>query len=339
MSASVSETPHHGGRVRVVGALSYRCDVEQDSVGDRPADEGTTIDGVAVLGSLSPSRAGDFLTCPLLYRFRTIDRLPEPLSPVAVRGTLVHKVLELLFDDPAPHRTLERAHALLGPSWEALIDDEPEVEQLFVDDPRSREAWWESCHQSLARYFDLEDPRRLEPAERELYVEALLASGLLLRGYVDRLDVAADGRVRVVDYKTGRSPAEAFEAQALFQMKFYALVLWRLHGRVPAARRLIYLGNAETLTYEPDIDSLRATERKVEAVWAAIRRAEADGEWNPSPSGWCRSCAHQAMCPAYGGQPPPLPTPPGQQEPQCDASTVEASPDAVAPGRQGGPAR
>ena len=27
--------------------------------------------------SLSPSRAADFKTCPLLYRFRTIDRIPE----------------------------------------------------------------------------------------------------------------------------------------------------------------------------------------------------------------------------------------------------------------------
>ena len=57
----------------------------------------------------------------------------------------------------------------------------------------------------LDRYFTLEDPRRLEPAERELYVETLLDSKLLLRGFVDRLDVAPDGAIRVVDYKTGGS--------------------------------------------------------------------------------------------------------------------------------------
>ncbi|HET6187434.1 MAG TPA: recombinase RecB, partial [Trebonia sp.] len=28
--------------------------------------------------TLSPSRAGDFMTCPLLYRFRVIDKIPEP---------------------------------------------------------------------------------------------------------------------------------------------------------------------------------------------------------------------------------------------------------------------
>ena len=43
--------------------------------------------------ALSPSRAADFMVCPLLYRFRVIDRLPSPPSHAAARGTLVHAVL------------------------------------------------------------------------------------------------------------------------------------------------------------------------------------------------------------------------------------------------------
>lgn len=39
---------------------------------------GTIVDGVEVLGALSPSRAADFKTCALKYRLRMIDRLPEP---------------------------------------------------------------------------------------------------------------------------------------------------------------------------------------------------------------------------------------------------------------------
>ena len=59
----------------------------------------------------------------------------------------------------------------------------------------------------MDRYFTLEDPPRLEPAERELCVEAVLPSGLRLRGYIDRLDVAPAGEMRIVDYKTGSAPA------------------------------------------------------------------------------------------------------------------------------------
>ena len=269
----------------------------------------TKVDGVNVLGAISPSRAGDFIACPLLYRFRAIDRLPEPPSSDAVRGTVVHKVLEDLFDLPATERTVERARDMLLPAWQALLELEPRVAELFVDDEARLDPWLTSCRRVLDRYFTLEDPTRLEPAEREVYVEALLESKLLLRGFIDRLDVSPDGLVRVVDYKTGRSPDPAFEAKALFQMKFYALVIWRTRGVVPAMLQLIYLGNAELVRYIPEEADLLATERKVVAVWEAIKRAEEAGDWRPNPGRICDWCSHQALCPAFGGTPPPLPEP------------------------------
>jgi putative RecB family exonuclease len=170
------------------------------------------VDGVEVVGALSPSRAADFMTCPLLYRFRTVDRLPEPFSVDAVRGTLVHKVLEDLFSLPAEERTPERARAMLVPTWEAFVEDDPRLADMFAEAQAGPAGpgfleWVRSGWEVLDRYFELEDPRRLEPAERELYVETLLDSKLLLRGYVDRLDVAPDGAIRVVDYKSGKAPA------------------------------------------------------------------------------------------------------------------------------------
>ena len=256
--------------------------------------------------SLSPSRAGDFLTCPLLYRFRVIDRLPEPPSSAAVRGTLVHAVLEHLFDEPAPGRTPQAARALVEPEWTRLIAEEPELASLF-DGDAERVAWLEEACVMLDRYFTLEDPRRIEPASRELCVEADLQSGLRLRGYIDRLDVAPGGEIRIVDYKTGTAPPEEFEARALFQMRFYALAVWRARGQVPALLQLLYLGNGEIVRYSPDESDLLATERKIEALWQAIERAHVRRDWRPRPGRICEWCAHQAICPAFGGTPPPLP--------------------------------
>jgi len=268
---------------------------------------GTPVDGVDVIGSLSPSRAGDFLACPLLYRFRTIDKLPEPFSPAAVRGTVVHKVLEDLFDLPAATRTPARAGDMLQPAWEAILEQEPEIAEMFGAEGPEIGSWLASCHEALDRYFSLEDPTRLEPAERELYVETVLDSKLLLRGFIDRIDVAPSGAIRVVDYKTGQAPHEAYEAKALFQMRFYALVLWRTRGVVPAMLQLVYLGSGELLQYTPDERDLLATERKVEAIWKAISTARETGDWRARKSALCSWCAHQALCPEFGGTPPPLP--------------------------------
>ena len=268
-----------------------------------------------VLGSLSPSRAGDFMTCPLLFRYRTIDRLPQSPSSAATRGTVVHSVLERLFDLPAGERTLEAAAGLLRPEWDRLVEAEPEVAGLF-EDAESLTTWLESARELLAGYFALEDPTRLEPAERERLVEVVLPGGLRLRGIVDRLDRAPTGEVRICDYKTGRSPTEMFEGKALFQMKFYALVHWRTTGVVPRLLQLMYLGDREVLRYSPDEADLRATERKLLALWTAIERATQLRDFPPRPSKLCDWCDHQALCPSFGGTPPPFPeVVPGPDEP------------------------
>jgi putative RecB family exonuclease len=263
---------------------------------------------VAVLGSLSPSRAADFKTCPLLYRFRCIDRLPETPSKAATRGTVVHAVLEEMFDLPAAERTLEAARALVPGAWQRVLTEAPEVAALFAQDSDGTELaeWLAGAADLVNNYFALEDPSRLEPAAREERVEIII-DGLRLRGYVDRLDISPAGDIRVVDYKTGTTPREAFEGKALFQMKFYALVLWRTRGVVPRQLRLMYLADTDTLSYAPEADELDAFERTLKAIWAAIERATQTGDFRPSPSRLCDWCDHQALCPAFGGTPPPFP--------------------------------
>jgi putative RecB family exonuclease len=283
-----------------VSAVPYGSAVGE-MVLDRPDDAAE-----APRPALSPSRAGDFMTCPLLYRFRVIDRLPEPPTEATARGTLVHAALERLFDLPAAERTPEAGRALLIPEWERLAAAEPELAALFGDEA-ALASWLQSATAIVDSYFTLEDPRRLEPAARESYVETTLESGLRLRGYIDRLDVAPGGEIRIVDYKTGRAPRETFEASALFQMKFYALVIWRLRGRVPKLLQLMYLAEGEILRYAPDEADLLAVERKVMALWQAIERSRAAGEWRPRPSRLCDWCNHKALCPEFGGTPPPLP--------------------------------
>jgi putative RecB family exonuclease len=260
-------------------------------------------------GSLSPSRAADFMACPLLYRFRVVDRLPEPPSREAARGTIVHAVLERLFELAPADRTADRAAGMVAPEWDRLLRLDPELAGLFTDDADgySLLEWLDSARALVSHYFELEDPQVLRPHHREMYVETELDSGLRLRGYVDRLDVSSDGDLRVVDYKTGRAPGQFVEYKALFQMRFYALVLWRLFGRVPRMLQLLYLGSGEILRYEPDEAGLRATERKLAALWRAIQRATETGDWRPSPSRICDWCHHRQLCPAWGGTPPPLP--------------------------------
>jgi putative RecB family exonuclease len=259
--------------------------------------------------SLSPSRALDFKNCALLYRFRVIDRLPEPPSLDAARGTVVHCVLEQLFDRPAPERTIAVAVELVEPCWQAVLAEDEDLAALVAQSPGGLPALLESTAKLLDSYFALEDPRCIEPAEREVLVEGMLPSGIHLKGFVDRLDRSGAGDLRVVDYKTGKSPLEAFEGKALFQLRFYALLLWRSTGRLPKMLRLYYLADREVLDFSPDEADLTSLERQLEAIATAITRARETGDFRHKPSKLCGWCDHQALCPAFGGTPPPLPEP------------------------------
>ncbi|MCV7063254.1 PD-(D/E)XK nuclease family protein, partial [Mycolicibacterium vaccae] len=91
-------------------------------------------DGARSRPALSPSRAADFKQCPLLYRFRAIDKLPEPPSTAQLRGSLVHAALELLYGLPAPQRVPDTARALVTPAWEQLVAEYPDLAGEFSAD-------------------------------------------------------------------------------------------------------------------------------------------------------------------------------------------------------------
>lgn len=258
--------------------------------------------------TLSPSRAADFKQCPLRYRFRAIDRLPEPPSLAQLRGSLVHAALEHLYGIPAAERGVETVVSLLDPAWTKLAETEPDrVEGV---EPETRTKLFAEAQKLLTSYYQLEDPTRFDPQSCEQRIEAQLPNNVMLRGYVDRIDVASTGELRVVDYKTGRAPSSLRtldESKALFQMKFYAVVLLRTRDVLASRLRLIYLADGQILDYSPTEDELSRFEKTLIAIWQAIETAGTTGDFQPNPTPLCKWCTHQSRCPNFGGTPPPYP--------------------------------
>ncbi|HVL65549.1 MAG TPA: PD-(D/E)XK nuclease family protein [Actinomycetota bacterium] len=245
---------------------------------------------------LSPSSARDFKSCPRLFKYRAIDRLPEPVSPAAARGSLVHAVLERLFAEPAANRTPERAADLLEALWRE-VRDEPEIRPAGVS-AEEEAGWLANARRLLGNLFVLEDPRALTASKLEWWVEYELPD-VHLRGIIDRLEERADGSWVLTDYKTGRVPGTQRELAAFFGLRFYALVCWRAFGVVPAEIRLVYLADPSVLTLTPNEPMLRGFERQMQALGKAIRRAHEQDDWRPSPSPLCMSCSFQDRCPAW----------------------------------------
>ncbi len=119
--------------------------------------------------ALSPSRAADFKQCPLLYRFRAIDRLPEPPSTAQLRGSVVHAALEQLYGLPAADRGPDTALSLVDPAWEQVVAAHPDLIDAF--EPDQRATLLAEARALLTGYYLLEDPTRFDPQSCEQRIE------------------------------------------------------------------------------------------------------------------------------------------------------------------------
>lgn len=244
---------------------------------------------------LSPSRINDFTNCPQLYKYRAIDLLPEPPSIDAERGKLIHSVLEDIFELPASDRTFESAVDLLPASWSAQLEKTPELGALVLDEKE----WMDRAQALLTNYFSLEDPTTFESTYRELHLERNISDEVYLHGYVDRLDIAPTGEVRIVDYKTGKSPKPGWEEKALFQLRVYALLYWQNMGVLPRMLKLIYLGDVKTIESQPTEAQLASTEKKLNSIGSEILTAIETGHFPTRKSRLCDWCFFKAICPAH----------------------------------------
>lgn len=256
--------------------------------------------GVALPGSLSPSAVSSFKDCPLAFRFAYLDRLPEPPSPAASKGTLVHRALEHLMDRPAAERTIDAALDDLARARTDL-QDHPDLTALELTTDE-----WDAFHadatRMVERYFELEDPTTVHPIGLELKLAAKIGK-VTLRGIIDRLEIAEDGEWVVTDYKTGAVPSEQRERSRLAGVHMYALLCEQMLGRRPARVQLLYLSKPEAIIAEPSEQSVTGVARRTGAIWSAIERACATEDFRPSTGPLCNYCAFQAYCPAYGGDP------------------------------------
>ena len=246
---------------------------------------------------LSPSAVSEYENCPQLYKYRKIDKLPEPPSLDAERGTLVHTVLQDLFEFPSQERLPQTAFDLLPSRWSAQLEGKPELREMVTNEKE----WLDRAQSLLTTYFSLENPATFEATHREMHLEDEFDADIYLHGYVDRLDIAPTGEVRIVDYKTGKSPKPGWEEKALFQLRVYALLYWKSTGVLPRLLQLIYLGDGRMVKSNPSMKDIESVEKVLQRVAKDIFISTEKDYWPPKPSRLCDWCFFKSICPAHNG--------------------------------------
>jgi putative RecB family exonuclease len=250
--------------------------------------------------SLSPSRVSSFTSCPMQFRFASIEKLPEPPGVATTKGTIVHRALELLFVRPPAARTPDALAADMTTALEEYRTHPDYVGLRLEGDAVAR--FDADCRALIDKYFAMEDPTTVREIGLELWMEAPVGE-LTLRGIIDRLELDADGELVVTDYKTGRAPSGNFEQKSLAGVHFYSFLCEAVFGKRPARIRLMYLASGETIETVPSAQSVKFITTRTTAVWSAVERACTTGDFRPRQSKLCDWCSFQRWCPAFGGEP------------------------------------
>jgi putative RecB family exonuclease len=251
--------------------------------------------------SISPSRMGAFLQCPLRFRIETMQKLPSGTNAAAVAGTCAHAALEAFMALPPEERTLGSLEPLVEA---ALVDIKLTDEYLSLDEDQLK-GFDAKVRRVTPRALHTIDAPATEVAGLELRLEVDL-DGWILRGIIDLLEGGPDG-LTVSDWKTGRTPSEWLQGKAMLGLDFYAVMAQLEFDEIPVEVRLLYIDSYTIIAKQPTERTVKAMKGKILAVRDAIGRAcDTDG-FRPNPSRLCDWCAAKPYCPQFGGDPDSVP--------------------------------
>ena len=241
---------------------------------------------------LSPTSASTFRQCPQRWKFRYVDKLPDPPGEAAVAGTFAHRVLEELLELEADERTQESARAIAARVWIETSSDK-DFEALDLDADGVRNFKW-TAWRAIEGLWDLEDPQTVEVVATETEVSTVIG-GVPFIGFIDRVESGSDGLV-VSDYKSGRAPGRKFSEGRLEQVLLYAAALAEIHGTPPVRARLMYLGQRIDET-AVTADAIAEVTRRLTETWEELQERSATGDFPPRPGPLCGWCAFVRHCP------------------------------------------
>ena len=247
---------------------------------------------------MSASQAEAYQTCPRRYALEYRLRLdPSDDNPYVRFGKLIHTVLE-----KSGRRSFDQGGHGFDLS-DALKELNTQLADLDFGTPVLNYAWLErgmKLLDQLAVRWTYENGEAIR-FEESIKVEV---DRIPWRGRIDRVDQLEDGRLRVVDYKTSKSPMTVKDAAVSLQLGFY---LWVLSTQEPDAARSapvaeLWYPLCEKASWKRSFDSAnleKVMESLGEIAESIISEKANPLPWAPRPSQACGRCRVRPLCPAW----------------------------------------
>ena len=243
--------------------------------------------------SITPTKLADYLTCPLKFKFRHIDKSGSFIASAAFSfGTSMHKALQELHESRITPEDCLEAGKLLERSWDKSAYKSPEEERnYFAKGCRALETY---CRLALGS-----NERTLGTEVYISYIIRFKDLRFRVGCKVDRIALQPDESLEIIDYKTNRSgKVMTREAARTDLPTFLYYALTRLGYPEYKNIRITYL-NVLTMAKV----SVKYERAEFDAHKKSLREclsALAGGEFPPEASEACAWCDYQDECPKFG---------------------------------------
>jgi ATP-dependent helicase/DNAse subunit B len=264
----------------------------------------------------SASRLETYRGCPFSFFVTYVLELEpreEPAEGLDARqlGNIYHRIFERLYGSVKDPADLDELRTALPVVAGAVLDDAPRVEGFRAT------AWWAQTRNEITANVERSVvalaalPGGYVPVAQEAAFGGASAltvtdgvDSFLLHGFIDRVDRAPEGSLRILDYKTAGPwsfTLKAFEEGKKLQLPLYALAAEQALGLGSVVDGFYWhVQQAEassfTLAKFPE-GPARAIEVARSYAWDAVRRARC-GQFAPAPpDGGCPEyCPAAAFC-------------------------------------------
>ena len=240
----------------------------------------------------SPSSLSTYMQCPQRFKFEKIDKIRSGDTEATVRGSFVHEILEELLKLDPEQRTIEVAKNLSRELWNQSWAKKAEPVAKGETSQFMWTSWW--C---VENYFEMEDPKTIEPMGLEVKVEGLI-EGVPLFGIVDRW-IMEDGKIIVQDYKSGKVPKTQYSHDKKLQIMIYADLLEKQTGLEAGRMDLLYVKEGKVVSYEPTDELRAALAHDVAGAWDSMVSDCETEEFATKTGPLCGYCDHKPYCPAF----------------------------------------
>ena len=254
--------------------------------------------------SFSYSKMGMYKECPQKYKFRYVHMLPEKPKYYFAFGTAMHAVMEFIYNpQKAVFPTLQEALQFFDVTW-----NKTSYEQKGYASVQKELEGYAEGRRILESYY----AKNAATFEHPLSVEiksTLELDGLNLISILDRMDYLGDGKIKILDYKTGktvqREPDQLYMYQKVVENSPVIKAL--VQAKDPAAKE-VRVGEL-SFYHLPSLTEMkfeRAPDKEIFSFWQNVLQI-ADkiraGQFPPTPGeNQCRWCDYRNLCPVFTGK-------------------------------------